>query len=66
MDEINVLALVKGQERYIFLYDDQSLEILKQFLGKFASDSELSFNWKDAEALDNKASVANITATLRR
>ena len=46
--DINVLALVKGEERYIFLYaDDQKPETLRQ-LGRFASNPELSFTWYDA------------------
>jgi len=52
--EINVLALVKGGERYIFLYDDaHRAEVLRQF-GKFAADPELSFTWYDAAVLSQK------------
>ncbi len=53
-DEINVLALVKGKERYIFLYDDtQQAEVLRT-LGRFASNPELSFSWYDAAVLSKK------------
>ena len=46
--EINVIALVKGNERYIFLFDDANrVPILRQ-LGNFAADEELSFTWLDA------------------
>lgn len=49
--EVNVLALVKGNERYIFLFDDRNtLPILRQF-GQFAADPELSFTWHDAAVL---------------
>ena len=51
---INVLALVKDGERYIFLYDDQSTPQLLQSLGKFAADPELSFSWYDAAVLSQK------------
>jgi len=32
--DINVLALVKGEERYIFLYDDQSRAEALRTLGR--------------------------------
>lgn len=51
---MNVLALVKGSERYVFLYDDESPGALLQQLGRFAADSELSFTWYDAAVLSQK------------
>ncbi len=52
--EINVLALIKGEERYIFLYDDNNkTETLRQ-LGRFAADPQLSFSWYDAAVLSKK------------
>jgi hypothetical protein len=51
---VNVLALVKDSERYIFLYDDESPETLLQTLGRFASDEELSFTWYDAAVLSQR------------
>lgn len=51
---INVLALIKGSERYVFLYDDESPETLLQTLGQFATDGELSFNWYDAAVLSQR------------
>ena len=52
--DINVLALVKGEERYIFLYDDsQRAETLRTF-GRYASNPELSFTWYDAAVLSQK------------
>lgn len=49
--DINVLALVKGGERYVFLYDDASRAECLRTLGRFASDPQLSFSWWDAAAL---------------
>mgnify|MGYP000273026517 CR=1 FL=1 len=46
--DINVLALVKGTERYVFLYDDSSRAETLRVLGRFASNPELSFTWYDA------------------
>jgi hypothetical protein len=51
---VNVVALVKGSERYVFLYDDQSAATLLQTLGRFAADAELSFTWYDAAVLSQK------------
>lgn len=53
-DDINVLALVKGQERYIFLYDDSQKAEALRVLGRFASNPELSFSWYDAAVLSQK------------
>jgi len=51
---MNVLALVKGSERYVFLYDDESLRPLLQTLGRYAADPDLSFTWYDAAILSQK------------
>jgi hypothetical protein len=52
--DINVLALVKGNERYVFLYDERHRTDALRALGRFASDPELSFNWFDAAVLGQK------------
>ncbi len=52
--EMNVLALVKNSERYVFLYDDDSTEAVLQKLGQYAADKELSFSWYDAAVLSQK------------
>ena len=51
---MNVLAMVKEDERYVFLYDEESPASLLQTLGKFAADKELSFTWYDAAVLSQK------------
>ena len=60
--EFNVLALVKGQEHYIFVYDDESRQTLIDSFRDQAADPVLSFNWFDAAVLTQKvreqASVA--------
>ena len=53
-DDINVLALVKGKERYIFLYDDAHRADTLRMLGRHASNPELSFSWYDAAVLSQK------------
>ena len=52
--DINVLALVKGAERYVFLYDDSSRAETLRVLGRYASNPELSFTWYDAAVLSQK------------
>src|SRR5512134_2552825 len=52
--DINVLALVKGEERYIFPFDDQNRAEALRTLGRFASNPELSFTWYDAAVLSQK------------
>ena len=52
--DINVLALVKGEERYIFLYDDEHRSEALRTLGRFASNPELSFSWYDAAVLSQR------------
>jgi len=52
--DINVLALVKGSERYVFLYDDASRAEALRTLGRYASNPELSFTWYDAAVLSQK------------
>lgn len=52
--DINVLALVKGEERYIFLFDDDRRADALRTLGKFASNPELSFSWYDAAVLSQR------------
>lgn len=52
--DINVLALVKGEERYIFLFDDAHRSDALRTLGRFASNPELSFSWYDAAVLSQR------------
>ena len=56
---INVLALLKGEERYVFLYDDRSTDQVLQTLGKYAADPELSFTWFDAAVLSQRVRKLN-------
>jgi hypothetical protein len=52
--DINVLALVKGEERYIFLFDDAHKSDALRTLGRFASNPDLSFTWYDAAVLSQR------------
>ncbi|MEZ6130974.1 MAG: hypothetical protein R3C59_20075 [Planctomycetaceae bacterium] len=47
----NVLALVRDRHRFVFLYDDTSVETLLATLSEYANDPELEFTWYDAAML---------------
>lgn len=64
--DINVLALVKGSERYVFLYDDSSRAETLRVLGRYASNPELSFTWYDAAVLSQKIRQESRKATSPR
>lgn len=53
--EVNVLALIKGKERYIFVYDDDSRPALIDAFRDHAANPQLSFSWFDAAVLTEKA-----------
>ena len=52
--EVNVLALVKGEEKFIFLFDDENRDETLRQLARFAADPELDFSWYDAAMLSRK------------
>jgi hypothetical protein len=64
--DINVLALVKGEERYIFLYDDEHRSEALRTLGRFASNPELSFSWYDAAVLSQRVRQTPADADVAR
>ena len=53
--ELNVLALLKGNERYVFVYDDESRPLLIDTFRDQAADQRLSLNWFDAAVLTDRA-----------
>jgi hypothetical protein len=53
--EFNVLALVKGGEQYVYVYDDDSRPGLIEFVRTQAADPAVSLNWFDAAVLAQKA-----------
>jgi len=52
--DINMLALVKGSERYVFLYNEANRAETLRILGRYASNPDLSFTWYDAAVLSQK------------
>ena len=58
--DLNVIALVKCAERYIFIYTDENrVEVLRQ-LGRFAMNPELSLNWYDAAVLSQRIRACDV------
>ena len=60
--EFNVLALIKGEEKYVFVYDDESRASLIETFHQHAADPELTLNWFDAVVLTQKAEEQAETA----
>ena len=52
--ELNVLALFKGEERFIFVYDDESRDGLIDELRHKAADPDVALNWFDAAVLTER------------
>ena len=65
--ELNVLALFKGDERFIFVYDDDSRAALIDELRQKAADPTVALNWFDAavltERIKNPAPVGDPAVT---
>jgi hypothetical protein len=53
--ELNVLVLIKGSERYVYVYDDDSQASLVEAFREQAADPRLSLSWFDASVLARKA-----------
>lgn len=52
--ELNVLALFKGDERFIFVYDDDSRAALIDEIRHKAADPQVPINWFDAAVLTER------------
>lgn len=53
--ELNVLALFKGTERFVFVYDDDSRDTLIDSIRDAAADPRVPINWFDAAVLTERA-----------
>ena len=53
--EVNVLALIKGDDHYVYVYDEESRAALMKFFREQAADDRLSLSWFDAAVLTEKA-----------
>ena len=55
MHDLNVLALFKGDERFIFVYDDDSREEVIAAFRNAAADPRVAITWFDAAVLTERA-----------
>ena len=66
-DDLNVLALIKGVEHYIFVYDEASRPQVIEDFRDMAADPDLNLSWFDAMVLTKKArEQASVEAAPRR
>lgn len=52
--ELNVIALFKGRERFIFVYDEESRDTLLDEIRNKAADPDVPINWFDAAVLTQR------------
>ena len=55
MHDLNVLALIKGNERFVYVYDDGSRDAVIDALRDQAADPDVSLNWFDVAVLTERA-----------
>jgi hypothetical protein len=61
--ELSVLALIRGKERYVYVYDDFSREELIEAVRGQAADPSASLSWFDAAVLTERARQQALNAT---
>lgn len=52
--EVSVVALVRGEEQYIFMFNEANRTETLRMLGRYAADPNLSFTWYDAAILSQR------------
>jgi hypothetical protein len=53
-NELSVLALIKGNERFIYVFDDSSREMLINAIRDQAANPGVSLSWFDAAVLTER------------
>jgi hypothetical protein len=53
--DLSILALVKGKERYLYVFDDSSLDRLIEVIREQAASPAASLSWFDAKILTERA-----------
>lgn len=51
MDEVNVVKLVKDNQTFMVIFDDDQIEQAIKILAKYAANPDLIFSWYDAACL---------------
>jgi len=52
--EMNIVAMAKAGERYVFVFDDESYEAVLEVIDRYARDPRLSLSEQDAALLRSK------------
>lgn len=52
--DVNVMVLVKGDEKYVWLFRDEQRGDALRSLGRFAANKDLSLTWYDAAMLSQR------------
>jgi hypothetical protein len=53
--ELSVLALIRGKERFVYVYDDESRDELIEAIRAQAASPAVSLSWYDAAVLTERA-----------
>jgi hypothetical protein len=53
--ELSVLALIRGKERFVYVYDDESRDELIEAIRAQAASPLVSLSWYDAAVLAERA-----------
>lgn len=53
--ELSVLALIRGNERFVYVYDDESQRELIEAIRVQAANPEVNLSWYDAAVLAERA-----------
>lgn len=53
-EAVNVLHLLSGEDKYIFVFDDANRDSTLRQIAGFAANPELSLTWYDAALLSRK------------
>ena len=52
--DLHITGIVKGDERYIVLFDEAHRADALRTIGRWASNAELSFSWYDAARVSQR------------
>lgn len=63
---INVIMLARGEQHFIFLFDDNNRHGILRQLAQFAADPEVQFSWRDAAMIGLKCREATSAKKHRR
>ena len=61
MPDLNVIALFKGSERFIFVYDDDSRADVIAAFRNAAADPRVAVTWSDAAVMTERARLQGVT-----